>query len=117
MCIYLKGCKQDGQYRLGGRESNPLLKKDTQMGAKELQEELKYKYKIETPTREAVEAAARQEAVAARLAFSATKPHDEVMDVMALDVVVPDASNEIPRARRYCPSRTNIGLLVSGLIL
>jgi hypothetical protein len=87
------------------------------MGAKELQEELKYKYKIEIPTREAVEAAARQEAVAARLAFSATKPHDEVMDVMALDVVVPDASNEIPRARRYCPSPTNIGLLVLGLTL
>jgi len=27
----------------------PLLKKDPQMGAKQLQEELKYKYKIEIP--------------------------------------------------------------------
>ena len=61
--------------------------------------------------REAEEVAARQEVVAASLAISATQAHDEVMDVMALEVVVPDASNEIPRARRYCPSPTSIVLL------
>ncbi|XP_039835020.1 uncharacterized protein LOC120695871 [Panicum virgatum] len=50
--------------------------------------------------REAAEAAARQEAMAARLEFSATQAHEEVMDVMALQVVVPDASNQTTRARR-----------------
>ena len=65
--------------------------------------------------REAAEAAARQEAMAARLEFSATQAHEEVMDVMALQVVVPDASNQTTRARRYCSSPTDIELHVSGI--
>ena len=63
------------------------------------------------------EAAARQEAMAARLEFSATQAHEEVMDVMALQVVVPDASNQTTRARRYCSSPTDIELHVSEIPL
>ena len=73
---------------------------------------------ITTPrTKAAVarEAAARQEAMAARLEFSATQAHEEVMDVMALQVVVPDASNQTTRAMRYCSSPTDIELHVSGI--
>ena len=63
------------------------------------------------------EAAARQEAMAARLEFSATQAHEEVMDVMSLQVVVPDASNQTTRAMRYCSSPTDIELHVSGIPL
>ena len=65
--------------------------------------------------REAAGAAARQEAIATRLEFSATQAHEEVMDVMSLQVVVPDASNQTTRAMRYCSSPTDIELHVSGI--
>ena len=73
--------------------------------------------KAAAAAREAAEAAARQEAMAARLEFSATQAHEEVMDVMALQVVVPDASNQTTRCRRYCSSPTDIELHVSGIPL
>jgi len=64
--------------------------------------------------REAEEVAARQEVVAASLAISATQAHDEVMDVMALEVIVPDGSNETPRAKRYSIACVNIKFAMHG---
>ena len=39
--------------------------------------------------RQAVEVAAKEEAVATRLAFATTQPPDEVIESMAIEVVVP----------------------------
>ena len=50
--------------------------------------------------RQAAEAAAKEEAVAARLAFATTQPPDEVIEPMAIEVVVSEPSIQI-RARRY----------------
>ena len=50
--------------------------------------------------RQAAEAAAKEEAVAARLAFATTQPQDEVIEPMAIAVVVPEPCIQT-RARRY----------------
>ena len=50
--------------------------------------------------RQAAEAAAKEEAVAARLVFATTQPPNEVIEPMAIEVVVPEASIQT-RARRY----------------
>jgi hypothetical protein len=44
----------------------------------------------------------REEAFAARHEFSPTQAHEEVMDAMTLEVVAPEAPNQITPARRYC---------------
>ena len=53
-----------------------------------------------TAARQAAEAAAKEEAVAARLAFATTQPPNEVIESMAIEVVVPEPSIQA-RARRY----------------
>jgi hypothetical protein len=53
-------------------------------------------------TREAAIAAAREEAFVARHEFSPTQAHKEVMDAMTLEVVAPEAPNQITPARIYC---------------
>ena len=64
--------------------------------------------------REAAEAAAREEAQAARNEFSATQAHEEVMEVMALEVVVPESAIQATTARRYCSSSTPSEVHVYG---
>ena len=51
-------------------------------------------------TREAAEAAARQEREAARLALSTSQGAEE-KHVMALEVVLPEATNQTTTTRRY----------------
>jgi len=63
-------------------------------------------------SREAAQAAARKEAEAAQAAaardeFSATQAHEQVMEVMALEVQLPETAIQTTTARRYCSSSTD----------
>ena len=62
--------------------------------------------------REVAQAVARKEAevaqaAAAREEFLATQAHEQVMEVMALEVQLPETAIQTTIARRYCSSSTN----------
>jgi len=62
--------------------------------------------------REAAQVAARKEAEAAQAAaardeFSTTQAHEQVMEVMALEVQLPETAIQTTTARRYCSSSTD----------
>ena len=60
-----------------------------------------------TAAREAAQPAAREEADAARNEFSATQAHEQVMEVMALEVQLPETAIQTTTVRRYCSSSTD----------
>ena len=57
--------------------------------------------------REAAQAAAREEVDAARNEFLATQAHEQVMEVMTLEVQLPKTTIQTTTARRYCSSSTD----------
>ena len=79
--------------------------------------------------REAAQAAARKEAQATQAAaaskeaeaaqardeFSATQAHEQVMEVMTLEVQLPKTTLQTTTARRYCSSSTDSMIIDNGL--
>ena len=64
--------------------------------------------------REAAQAEAREEVDAAKNEFSATQAHEQVMEVMALEVQLPETAIQTTTARRYCSSSTD-GMIMNYL--
>ena len=72
-------------------------------------------------TREAAQAAARKEAEAAQAAaardeFSATQAHEQVMEVMPLEVELPEIAIQTTTARRYCSSSFDSMIIDNGFL-
>ena len=82
--------------------------------AKAKREALEVELKAAT-AREAAQTAAMEEADAARNEFLATQAHEQVMEVVALEVQLPEIAIQTTTARRYCSSSTDSMIIDNGL--